>query len=315
MGKVRFTFTPPGPIFGMGHYSRVMALAQTLDSSGRMPEAIHKSVNAACRNPTSLELTTVGDFQWEGRNSWWIFDLSESGEYLELQVALAKETAFRTLVVDHVHQIFNEVDIRIVPSPFPASSVGPEKRQFFGWEFVLSRFGRGSEFDMRWKKESGEGVVLTGGADSLNVLPVWLQALGDAKREKLTLDVVKGRFAETHIAGIPDLVNVLDGEHEYPESFSGYSLGLVVHGVSTFDLLVSGVPVVVVPNPRADHYKETQALSGMGIAIVEEDPREAARVFLEIMGDNDRLSELREKLAEVLEIRSSFNVGDFLRAQ
>ena len=128
------------------------------------------------------------------------------------------------------------------------------------------------------------------------------------------LDVVLGRFSGGTFGEGSRLINLVDGRYEYPESFSGYSLGLVVHGVSAFDLLVSGVPVVIVPNPRANHYRETMELCELGVAAVEVDPQAAAQLFLEILGDSKRLSEMRSALVGILRDRSSFSLLEFLAA-
>ncbi|MDA8777081.1 hypothetical protein N9M74_00370 [Pontimonas sp.] len=314
MGRLRFTFTPPGQRFGMGHYSRVLALAQSLDTSGPMSEAIRDAVNVVSRNSETIGWTTIGDFEWEGTSSWWVFDLCEGGQFMELRKSLAKERGFRTLVVDHLHQIFTEVDVHIVPSPVPTSPAARVTRQYFGWEFVLSRFGGGLRPLVRSNEGSAKGVALTGGTDSLKVLPIWLETFVTAKQRNLTFDVVRGRFARVHTLEYPKFLNVLDGSHEYPESFASYSLGLSVHGVTTFDLLVSGVPVVIVPNPQIPHRQEALSLAEMGIAIVEDNPKAAASVFLETLGDSTLLLKMHIRLAKILETRNSFSWIDFLKS-
>ena len=314
MGKIRFTFSPPGQRFGMGHYSRVLALAQSLDTSGHMSEAVRNTVNVVSTTSETVGWATIGDFEWEGTSSWWVFDLCEGGELIELRKSLAKERSFRTLVVDHLHQTFAEVDVHIVPSPVRTSPATRSKGQYFGWEFVLSRFGGDSRPLVRLAEGSAKGVALTGGTDSLKVLPIWLETFVTAKQRNLTLDVVRGRFARVHTLEYPKFLNVLDGSHEYPESFACYSLGLSVHGVTTFDLLVSGVPVVIVPNPQISHRQEALTLAEMGIAIVEDNPKAAASVFLETLGDSALLLKMQTRLAKILKTRTSFDWLDFLKS-
>lgn len=314
MNRLRFSFTPPSNKFGMGHYSRILAIAELLDSSGRVRRLIEDSGRQDSGNPRGLDWETCGDFEWDGHSSWWIFDLSAHGEFGDLADSITRQSDFRILVIDHFHRFFIEPDIHIQPSPVPTIAPVRAKSQYFGWEFILSRFSQSGRALEPERHPRRRGIVLTGGADSLGVLPAWLAQLASFQNSTSFIDVVKGRFATTSTLELPENIRLLEGLTKYPKSFARYSLGLVVHGVSTFDLLVSGVPAVVMPNPKAKHLEEVAALSSLGIIRAETNPKNAAQTFLTLMHDGQMLQEMSDCLAPFLARRREFDFTNFLNS-
>jgi len=296
----------------MGHYTRILAMAGALEPSGMIRDSISTSFHSILESDYHFDWRTDGDFDWGGQSSWWIVDLARQGNFDGLRKLENGVSDFKILVVDQMNDVFPTVDLHVSPSPFRSKEHSRANVYRFGWEFVLSRFdSMPAEGD---ETRSPLGIVLTGGADSLGVLPLWSRSLARHEFMSSRIDLIRGPFVSDRLCFPGPSVRVLDGQTEFPNSLSTYDLGLVVHGVSTFDLLVSGVPVVVMPNPEADHYSEVRYLHDEGVAIMAEGFEQAVAEFVNLLQDEVRLSKMKKNLRMLLRSRSTFDMVAFLES-
>lgn len=297
----------------MGHYTRILAMAGALDPSGMMRDSITTSFQSILESDYHFDWRTDGDFEWGGQTSWWIVDLARQGNFDGLHQLENGVSDFKILVIDQMNDVFPTVDLHLSPSPFQSLERSRAHVFRFGWEFVLSRFD--SMPTPKNEDISPVGVVLTGGADSLGVLPLWSRSLARHEDMSSRIDLIRGPFVPDRLRFPDSSVRVLDGQTEFPNSLSTYDLGLVVHGVSTFDLLVSGVPVVVMPNPEADHHSEVRYLRDEGVAVMAEGVEQAVAEFVNLLRDEARLSKMKKNLRRLLRLRSTFDMVAFLESQ
>ena len=287
---------------GIGHLSRLLALAQALRKDNNViPELLifgnlFKKGELANFNVHTFSLTvnfvtTVENILKAHNFDAIIFDLhpghniNNLGEFF----VQLKQRNIRLISVDSLVEYCNILDLIWIPSfNFNCSSY-PDCTSILksGWDsFLIQKRLQHKD----WSPGS-KVLILTGGSDVSNLgktLPVQLDELLD---KNIELHWVKGPFSDT--PNLPKKCRLNWTIHNAPayldELIVKSDYVMTVFGVSFFEVLQYGIPTVVFSPYGNKDNNELDALSEEGVAMVVNNSKLAINGLIELM-NNDWLA-------------------------
>jgi len=180
-------------------------------------------------------------------------------------------------------------------------SVGPRVCEIsLGWDhFLLLRSGEAAIW------EPGLDVlVLTGGSD-VNNLGSWLPAELDRRlSSRARIKWIRGPYsAPPVIPTAPRLTwNVCHNPADMNDLISTSSYVLTLFGVSFFEVLHHGIPVVVMPLNVDDNRGEFTVIRDAEVAVVALDPKDAVNKLITLMGSEDLAKNISKNAKEKMRI-------------
>jgi spore coat polysaccharide biosynthesis predicted glycosyltransferase SpsG len=286
------------PKIGLGHLSRLLALAQALKKDGRIQpeflifgEYIQKD-ELADFNTTFLadsddSIGKLKDSIQTHKPSMVVFDLYSKHDFTgfgELLMWL-KEQNIRQIGVDSLVEYCDILDLVWIPSfNFDVSRyVNCKNTLKSGWDsFLIQKRLRHNDWTPGFKI-----LILTGGSDVSNLgktLPIQLDELLDKNTE---VHWVRGPFSSE--PNLPKKCRLKWMVHNAPEQLDELIVQsdyvITVFGVSFFEVLQYGIPTVVFsPYDNKDN-NELDALSEEGVAMVVNNPKLAIEGLIELMNN------------------------------
>lgn len=293
------------PDVGIGHLSRLLALAHAFRSDGKVQveflifgEFIEKSELAFFKTtflPFSDDFAvSVKNYIQTHKNITAVVydlypkhDLTDLGEFL----AWIKDYGLCQVSVDSLLEYCDVLDLIWIPSFYLESNNYKKCTSTVksGWECYLIQKRLPNKV---WKKGLSV-LVLTGGSDITglgNKLPVLLD---EFLNEKTKINWVRGPYAAR--PSYPDKSRLNWIVHNAPENLdeliveSDYVMTL--YGVSFFEVLQYGIPSVVFSPYGNKDNNELMALSKEGVAMVAHCYKHAVDCLIELMKDEQLANE------------------------
>ena len=290
------------PKFGLGHLSRLLALAQALKKDGlAQPEFLIFGEHIEKDELDDFNITYLADSDDSIRKfkdsiltlkpSMVVFDLypkhnfTDFGELLEW----LKELNICQVSVDSLVEYCDVLDLVWIPSfNFDVSKHANCKSTLkSGWDsFLIQKRLRHKDWTPGFKV-----LILTGGSDVSNLgktLPVRLDELLDKNTE---VHWVRGPFSSS--PNLPKKCRLKWMVHNAPEQLDELIVQsdyvMTVFGVSFFEVLQYGIPTVVFSPYGNKDNNELEALSKEGVAMVVNSSKLAINGLIELM-NNDELA-------------------------
>lgn len=311
------------PIIGLGHLSRLLALAQALKKEGRaQPEflifgdRIDKDGLADFKItfvPLSDDfITSVETWVEKYQSSVVIFDLYPKHDFTGFNEFLVwlKKRNIHLVAVDSLLEFCNELDLIWIPSfNFDASKYANCTCTLkSGWDSFLIQKRLPSQ---TWKKGS-RILILTGGGDVAqlgNTLPF---ILDEQLAKQSEIHWVQGPYAESPC--LPDKTRLSWTIHHAPtqldELITQSNYVLAVFGVSFFEVLQYGIPTVVFSPYGSKDNQELMALADERVALVASDTKHAVKNLVKLMDDDSLSQAYSKKSLEKLSVNGTQQLAE-----
>lgn len=297
--------TQCGKEIGLGHLMRMRVLARTLQDS--FSAGVHFLIQGESMSHPELDLFSCTfiekheDLRKAVKHKIIItpvdavvFDLSPNWVPADMAKLLHEpELQDRVLIgIDGFFEYVNYLDLIHVPS-FYLSSAPQNKSQSkkisYGWGNYL--IPHNQEYTP-WQ-DGNKLLVMTGGSDVQKLGETWPKKLDENLPNNTEVHWVQGPFSAA--PDIPKKPRLKWVRHFSPENLKSLmantNYALTLHGVSFFELLKLGVPVVSL-SPGPSFKNEIQALSSENIAVITENPDMAVKAVSELMLDVPRARKL-----------------------
>jgi len=309
---------------GLGHLSRLLALAQALRKDGRVQpdfliigDPIEKKELASFNTnflPLSDNLvTSVKNYVELHESEVVVFDLFPMKDFVidlgDLFTWLS-ERNIRMVGVDSLLEHCDVLDLIWVPSFYFDISKHANCKSILksGWDSFLIQKRLPSRV---WKKGS-RVLVLTGGGDVARLgatLPTQIDTL---LNEKLEIHWVKGPYSDA--PSLPEKPRLSWSIHNAPTQLDELIVQsdyvLTVFGVSFFEVLQYGIPTVVFSPYGNKDNSELIALAEEGVAVVAEDAKTAISNLIKLMKNDDQAKAYSEKALEKLSINGAQQLSE-----
>lgn len=205
--------------------------------------------------------------------------------------------------IDGLFEYVDKLDLIHVPSfylapqlqslkPTSEKSSAPLDKISYGWKNYLLPHCK--EY-IPWRG-GNKLLVMTGGSDTQNLGEVWPAMLDERLPIETEIHWVQGPFADD--PNIPENTRLNWVYHRSPDNLSALmadsSYALTLHGVSFFELLQLGIPVVTLkPDPHFSD--EMDALAAEKVAVIAVTPEEAVAAMDDLMRDALRAQNLANR--------------------
>jgi len=270
-----------GPKVGIGHLSRLLALAQELKKENKvLPEFLifgDQIKKTELNNYKVHYLPFDGDFINSVKNfidsydfSMIIFDLYKNHNIKELSSFFLelKVNNTRLIAIDSLADYNDILDLIWIPSfNFDFEKFSKSKGKIkFGWDKFL--------IQKRFKHKSwnfGNNIlVLTGGGDNANIGNSLPENLNQHLPDNFNIKWVKGPFSNPPKLPLRCRLNftVYDSPEYLDDLILESNFVISVYGVSFFEVLQYGIPTVVFSPYGEKDKKELEVLSSMNVAKV-----------------------------------------------
>lgn len=306
---------------GMGHLSRLIALAETLRKNNKViPEFL---IFGDCVRKDDLTKYKVHSFSIEddfigildevlinNKYSALIFDLylNHNIENLNELFKQIKQRHVRLIGIDALLEHCNILDLIWIPAfNFDFSGHSDCKSLLkSGWDSLLIQ-KRLEHTD--WSPGS-KVLILTGGSD-VSKLGETLPAQLDTVLDKDTdLHWVRGPFSDAPI--LPNKCRLNWTIHNAPQKLDELIVQsdyvMTVFGVSFFEVLQYGIPTVVFSPYGVKDNKELDALSKEGVAIVEANASSAVNSLVKLMTEEELAREYSSNALKKMSINGVQNL-------
>lgn len=306
---------------GMGHLSRLIALAETLRKNNKViPEFL---IFGDCVRKDDLTKFKVHSFSIEddfigildevlinNEYSALIFDLylNHNIENLNELFKQIKQRHVRLIGIDALLEHCNILDLIWIPAfNFDFSGHSDCKSLLkSGWDSLLIQ-KRLEHTD--WSPGS-KVLILTGGSD-VSKLGETLPAQLDTVLDKDTdLHWVRGPFSDPPI--LPNKCRLNWTIHNAPQKLDELIVQsdyvMTVFGVSFFEVLQYGIPTVVFSPYGVKDNKELDALSKEGVAIVEANASNAVNSLVKLMTEEELAREYSSNALKKMSINGVQNL-------
>jgi len=303
---------------GLGHLSRLLALAQTLKKDKKIiPEFL---IFGDLIKKDEIESFVVYNFPIEEDFSQTIKSLLQNNNFRAIVIDIyhshnlsnlhnlfiqLKQQKILIISIDTLLEHYDILDLIWIPSfNFDISKYNHCKSILrSGWDTYLIQKRLNHK---KWRPGS-KILVLTGGSDVLNLgktLPIQLDSILDKNSE---VHWVKGPLSDD--PKLPEKQKLKWIFHSAPQQLdeiivqSNYVL--TVFGVTFFEVLQYGIPTVVFsPYDKKDD-KDLKALSNEDVAIVSNNSRSAIKELSNLMADNKLANKLSINALKKLSINGS----------
>jgi len=312
------------PNIGLGHLSRLLALAQALRKDARtQPEFLIFGDHIEKGGLTSFNTTFLplsDDFIILVKNSVEIhkpdvvvFDLFPKHDFvmgLNELFAWLKERNTRLVSIDSLVEYCNVLDLIWVPSFYFDTSKHADCKGTLrsGWDSFLIQKSLPSR---AWKKGS-RVLILTGGGDIThlgNTLPIQLDAL---LNEQTEIHWVRGPYAKA--PSLPCKARLNWNIHNAPPQLDELIVQsdyvLTVFGISFFEVLQYGIPTVVFSPYGNKDDQELIALAEEEVAVVAENEKAAVLNIIKLMDDDNLAKACSEKALEKLSVNGAQQLAE-----
>ncbi len=279
--KTVFLVCHTGRAFGLGHLSRLIALAGQLKliTDYRLEFVIFGEIV----DKKELEVYKCHSFNVDDdfENSLQILieerlpsavvlDLFPNIDKQKLKYLFQwiKKRSIKLIGIDSLTEYSNFLDIVWVPTfdLNPERIAGDANNIFYGWDTFLIKKRLPSK---KWK-DGNRILILTGGTDKANLAEHLPKMLDTNLKKNYVVDWVQGPFSNRpQIAEESKLIwNVHNSPENLDELISNSNYALTVFGLSFFEVLQYGIPAVVFsPYGKKDNY-ELESLSKEAVALV-----------------------------------------------
>ena len=312
------------PHIGLGHLSRLLALAQALMKTDKVQVeflVFGESVNKAGLNdfkthfiPASTEfLSGVTRFLTQ-ETTCTVFDLYAIDKIQNLKPLFVELKAQNISIIniDCLTQYVDLIDIIWIPSfYFKVNQVldDPDKIKY-GWDCYLIQKNLVTP---KWK--SGENVlVLTGGSDITHLGQNLPDKIDKLLKSGTHVHWIKGPFARP--PKIPNHSRLKWTVYNAPERLDEYIVQshyvLTVFGVSFFEVLQYGIPTVVFTPYEHQTSEEMLALAKENVAMVSKNDNTALNDLIELMNNNDIALTYSENALKKLSVNGSKQLSELV---
>ena len=283
---------------GLGHLSRLLALAQCLKKIDNLEIEFlifgDNLINEELKFFTVKELSIQHDFEHSIKNyideqypAIVVFDLFPKLIPNNLRELLLwiKEKRIKLVGIDSIKNYISLLDLVWVPT-FYLNSINlydNEKKIISGWNTLLIQKRLPSK---EWKV--GKRVlVLTGGSDTTNLRNQLPDIIDNTLRNDTTIDWIQGPFSKyPNVPKKPRLVwNIHKSLSQLDELIVKSNYALTVYGISFFEILQYGIPTIVFSPYGDKDFNELESLSEESVAMVAKNPIDAVEKLAEIMNN------------------------------
>ncbi len=311
-----------GPQIGIGHLSRLLALASTLKKNNYIiPEFL---IFGDILKKKELDNFTVYNFTLNDNFTDIIEDIAEKKNYsacvfdlypsycssnLYEMFSRLKQHNIRLVTIDSLIEYEDILDLIWIPSfYFDAKQHRTSSNKFqFGWNnyLIQKRCRTGG-----WQPGS-KILILTGGSDISELGKTLPNQIDESLNKNFEINWVRGPFScqptlpkkprlTWNIHYAPDYLDELIVQSDY---------AMTVYGVSLFEVLQYGVPVVTF-SPYGDKDDvELEALSKEGVAMVAGNSRSAIDRLTELMNNDELAKQLSKKSLKIMSNNGAKNLS------
>ena len=307
--------TQCGHEIGLGHLMRMLVLARTFQDTLSIGVCLLiQGETVSCpgldllphryiEKSDNLEKTLGQEMLVKAADAV-VFDLAPSwvsDNFDEILDALGRQG--RTLIgIDGLFEFAEKLDLIHVPSFYlapqfrslthiPEQSPAMLAKVSYGWKNYLLPQGQQT---IPWQA-GNKLLVMTGGSDTQNLGEVWPTILDDKLPIGTEVHWVQGPFA--HNPKIPEHPRLNWVCHHAPVNLKALmtdsSYALTLHGVSFFELLQLGIPVVTL-SPGLSFSDEMDALAAEAVAVIANSPDAAVTAMGDLMRDTSRAQTLAD---------------------
>jgi len=285
---------------GIGHLSRLLALAETLEKNSRViPEflifgdSIKKADLAKFRVhsfPIIADFAnSINKILYTNDYTVLVFDCYPSIIHDNLKI-LFKQLKQRSLVLISIDALIEHCDILDliwVPAFNFDFSEHTDCNSILksGWgSFLIQKRLNHT----KWSPGS-KVLILTGGSDVSTIAEILPTQLDELLGKDTDVHWVRGPFSGAPILSNTPRLNwtIHNAPEQLDELIVQSKYVMTVFGVSFFEVLQYGIPTVVFSPYGSKDHKELDALSKEGVAIVNSDPTGAINSLIELMNDDN----------------------------
>jgi spore coat polysaccharide biosynthesis predicted glycosyltransferase SpsG len=313
-----------GALIGLGHLSRLLALAQALKKTGSVQIeflVFGESINRADLNdfkthffPTSTDfLTGVSRFVTE-ETTCVVFDLYAQDKIINLKTLFVelKAQSISIINVDCLTQFDDLIDLIWIPSFYfkTYQSLTYQDKIKYGWDCYLIQKNL---LTPNWKPGTNI-LVLTGGSDMTHLGQMLPDKIDNSLKAGTHIHWVRGPFAKP-----PDLPkqprltwSVYNSPDGLDELIVQSNYVLAVFGVSFFEVLQYGIPTVVFSPYEHQDPEEMLALDKENVAMVAKNDTSALNDLTQLMNNNDMALTYSENALKKLSVNGSKQLSEFV---
>lgn len=285
---------------GLGHLSRLTALAKSLESNGIVtPEILIfgdfflkdgiSNFSTHLYSFTDDFVTSVEKVVIDGDFNAVVLDLHTSENIKGFKTLLLglKKNNIHLIAIDSLLEYCDVMDLVWIPSfNFDISNhINCKCIIKYGWDSYLIQ----KRFPTREWVPGPKVLVLTGGSDPTKLSRSLPEYIDNSLGKNVEINWVHGPFAE-----LPNLSNHKNLNwiiHSSPSGIDELIVNsnyvLTVYGVALFEVLQYGVPAIVFSPYGKKDDSELRALSGLNIASVADNSFDAVDKLKSLMKDHD----------------------------
>lgn len=284
------------PVIGLGHFSRLLALAKVLtkstkvvpeflifgDSLGRDELAKFKTFFMPV---TSNFVTSVKNWVVVHEPKMVVFDIFtgyKDIDYINLFLWMTERHIYK-VCIDALVELFDYVDLVWIPSfAFDFTKYPNQISNLkFGWDSFLIQ----KRLENQTWKEGLKVLVLTGGGDVTKLGDTLPKQLDMLLNHNVEIEWVKGPFADAPILPRKPRLkwNIHNAPAQLDELIVQANYVLTVYGVSFFEVIQYGVPTVVFSPYGIKDNEELIALQKEQVAAVSFDVNAAIKNITTLM--------------------------------
>ena len=313
-----------GAHIGLGHLSRLLALAQALKKDSRVQSEFLVFGEPICKDglndfkthfiPASTDvLTSVTRFVTE-ETTCVVFDLYAQDQINNLgSLFIGLKTRDISIInVDSLTNYSHLLDLIWIPSFYFKANQAldyPDKIKY-GWECYLIQKNL---LTPNWKPGT-DVLVLTGGSDMTHLGQKLPEQIDCSLKAGTHIHWVRGPFAKP--PNLPKQPRLKWSVYHAPERLdelivqSNYVLTLF--GVSFFEVLQYGIPTVVFSPYEHQDPQEMVALAKENVAMVSKNDNTALNDLIELMNNNDIALTYSENALKKLFTNGSKQLSEFV---
>lgn len=313
-----------GALIGLGHLSRLLALAQALKKNGSVQieflvfgESIHRADLNDFKTqviPASTDfLTGVTRFVTDEMTCV-VFDLYAQDKIFNLKTLFVKlkEKKISIINVDCLTRFDDLIDLIWIPSFYfkTYQSLTYQDKIKYGWDCYLIQK---SLLTQNWKPGTNV-LVLTGGSDITQLGQNLPYKIDNLLKSGTHIHWVQGPFSKP--PDLPKQPRLKWSVYNSPDRIDEYIVKsnyvLTVFGVSFFEVLQYGMPTVVFSPYEHQDPQEMVALAKENVAMVSKNNNTALNDLIELMNNNDMALSYSENALKKFSVNGSKQFSEFV---
>ncbi len=309
---------------GVGHLSRLLALASELKKFNKVTvefmifgslikkaELSHYKVYCLGSNEDFVK--EIKNMEERNHFDAMVFDLypmCNKKEFLELFHHLKLQSVI-LISIDSLIEYHEALDIIWIPS-FNFESKKYNNKIKSGWNSLLLQ----KRFHHKDWSPGKKVLILTGGSDTAKLGKTLPAQLDQFLKDNIEVHWVKGPFSKE--PNLPDKLRLKWVIHDAPEQLdelitqSNYVIS--VYGISLFEVLQYGIPVVTFSPYGEKDNVELTALSKVEVAMTAENSRMAIDRLLELMNNNELAKKISKNALRIMSNNGAKNLSSEIRS-